>query len=762
MKKLGIVLLFIFTISRISAQEISPYLIANNAWLPSFWGGQIDNLWDDMADGGFQLVRIGGNGANTDQAKYTLANIAALVLKIRSVGAEAMVQVPATFSAAQTTAMITYLNGTENGGRNLGLKYWAIGNEPNLNAAYSVANTAIYIRRIATALKAYDPTVKTMGPATAWYDTAYLNPLFVNKGADDVSGKDANGNYYIDILTWHKYAITNGAEYAGTMTSGAALVANQNLTRPDSLKMTWAITEFNGHYDNDAATADQKCWSFNTGQTFAEVFNLGMQKGAFAICGWSMNEGGGNRSKGDLGLFDSMGENYGSGYRGRSSYYHSYMLGRHMKSTYLTNADNQANITISAMGDAEGFSAMIINRSNTTAYDYSLALNGVYGTSKALTIRVSAGIDKEILGNIPKRTTQMLVFDATGNLTRKYVYDEAHALGYCGPIQTDYSTPDAVAGVLEFVSPSNGQIFRTIEKVTVEVNASHTSGIESVDLYKNNTLVGTLTEAPYTWDYTNPAFANLAAGFYDLKAVANIAGGGTITQTMAFGNRLSFAPEIPMVVPGKIEAELFDDMMGIQTGATTDIGGGLNVGWIETGDWLNYIVNVEEAGTYKVVFRLAGWTATGKVALRTAAGTNLTTAIVPNGGAAQYQKWYDVDGANTFTLSAGLQTIRIYAEGSPFNLNYFTISKVGAVSVEENSVQDLRLYPNPFKEILNIEGLEQVKNIQVFSHSGNLLYNFTNLDNFSKSLDLGQLEPGMYYIQLSTEKETITKKIVKE
>jgi hypothetical protein len=79
------------------------------------------------------------------------------------------------------------------------------------------------------------------------------------------------------------------------------------------------MSEFNGHYNNDIATADQKTWSFNAGQMFAEMYDIGMRKGAFAICSWSIFESGGSRIAGDLGLFDRTNNEY----RGRSTYYHS-------------------------------------------------------------------------------------------------------------------------------------------------------------------------------------------------------------------------------------------------------------------------------------------------------------------------------------------------------------------------------------------------------------------------------------------------------
>ena len=39
----------------------------------------------------------------------------------------------------------------------------------------------------------------------------------------------------------------------------------------------------------------------------------------------------------------------------------------------------------------------------------------------------------------------------------------------------------------------------------------------------------------------------------------------------------------------------------------TDIGGGLNVGYIEGGDWMKYKVEVIQTGVYRITGRIAGF-----------------------------------------------------------------------------------------------------------------------------------------------------------
>ena len=430
---------FFMTSGHVFSQTISKHLIGNNLWLPPWMdGSRMDDLLPEIGKAGFQLIRIGGNGAQNSKA-YTNERIADMIREIRNQGADVIVQVPHSHSADQAFAMIKYLNGE----MKLAVNYWAIGNEPNLNNSHHtpipVAEVAQYIKRIATSLKSYDENIKTIGPTTAWYDSSYLKPLFVDNGLFDISGKDDNGNYYIDILSWNKYQISTGSEYEETIDAAIKVISKINLDRPENQKMTWAITELNGHYDNNIATDEQKCWSFNTGQTFAELFGIGMRKGAFTIAGWSIFESGGLRGGGDLGLFDQLGEDFGYVLRGRSTYYHSLMLGKHMGTDYLTSTTDREFVTSIAMSDEHSIAVMLINRGNEDSLDYSIAFNGNSPMLSSLNVELDIGLEKMEYGIIEPKTTQMLIFDSDGNLEMKYNYSQADAENFTAPSITQFS-----------------------------------------------------------------------------------------------------------------------------------------------------------------------------------------------------------------------------------------------------------------------------------------------------------------------------------
>ena len=65
-----------------------------------------------------------------------------------------------------------------------------------------------------------------------------------------------------------------------------------------------------------------------------------------------------------------------------------------------------------------------------------------------------------------------------------------------------------------------------------------------------------------------------------------------------------------------IEAEDFDVMSGVRTESTSDADGGINVGWIDEGDYLEYEIDVPASGTYQFDFRVASKSETSKAPLQ--------------------------------------------------------------------------------------------------------------------------------------------------
>ena len=120
---------------------------------------------------------------------------------------------------------------------------------------------------------------------------------------------------------------------------------------------------------------------------------------------------------------------------------------------------------------------------------------------------------------------------------------------------------------------------------------------------------------------------------------------------------------------GLIQAEDYNDMSGVKVERNTDVDGGLDVGYIGIGDWIEYEVNVPYSGTYTLDYRLASLNGGGSVQFQVEGITKETTSIASTGG---WQDWETL--STSVSLSSGVQTIRLYAAAGGWNINWFELA----------------------------------------------------------------------------------------
>jgi Carbohydrate binding module (family 6)/Beta-1,3-glucanase len=114
---------------------------------------------------------------------------------------------------------------------------------------------------------------------------------------------------------------------------------------------------------------------------------------------------------------------------------------------------------------------------------------------------------------------------------------------------------------------------------------------------------------------------------------------------------------------------------GVDLEATTDTGGGYDLGWTAAGQWFKYTVNVATAGTYAVSLRLAAPTAvTNALQINNAAGTDLS-GVVTAPATGGWQTWTTVTA--NITLPAGTQTLTVDQDSPGWNINYLTFAASG-------------------------------------------------------------------------------------
>jgi chitinase len=252
-----------------------------------------------------------------------------------------------------------------------------------------------------------------------------------------------------------------------------------------------------------------------------------------------------------------------------------------------------------------------------------------------------------------------------------------------------------VAPSVSITAPANGTNVNTGATVTINATASDSDGtVTKVEFFIDGTKIGEDTGSPYTYNWT------AASGTHSITAKATDNGGAVKTSSAVSITVTTSSSQAPYggtaaSIPGKIEAENYDtggqgvaynDLTAGNSGnayrtddvdvqATTDTGGGYNIGWVQAGEWVEYTVNVTTASKYTLSARVAA-TATGKTFHVELDGVNISGAIsIPNTGA--YQTFSTVT-VTTPSLTTGQKILRIVMDSPSFNLNYISFAAIAS------------------------------------------------------------------------------------
>jgi len=231
------------------------------------------------------------------------------------------------------------------------------------------------------------------------------------------------------------------------------------------------------------------------------------------------------------------------------------------------------------------------------------------------------------------------------------------------------------------------------EKMTITINAaSKTSTVASVMIYDNNLLVGTLTEAPYQLEYepTTPGKHIITA------TVTGADGKSKTSSSTSTAAVLTVNPKREpysgvITIPGTIQAENYDKGgegysyhdnetnnqgdASFRTDDGVDIvkgNGGKAVGYTAVDEWLEYTVNVTQAGKYTCEAVVSAGGTGSKFTVQRVKGnskTNLCTIDVPQTGNNDWGTYKTVTKDISTSLSAGEQVFRITITGANCNID---------------------------------------------------------------------------------------------
>jgi len=205
----------------------------------------------------------------------------------------------------------------------------------------------------------------------------------------------------------------------------------------------------------------------------------------------------------------------------------------------------------------------------------------------------------------------------------------------------------------------------------------------------------------------------------------------------------------------QIPTEHYIEMQRINMEKTTDSSGNINLYDMSSASWVDYNVEIVEAGEYNVFFRVASEFTDESVIYISVNGDELTSMSLDNKVAGE---WNTQQGK--ITLQSGKQKIRLGFKKGGLKLNWWAISKneqapTGIATIID---KDINIFPNPVEDILNIQS-EFPVNAILANVQGQQILSVKDI----KSIDMSDYPKGMYLLKIQFPDGKIkTEKIIKK
>lgn len=181
----------------------------------------------------------------------------------------------------------------------------------------------------------------------------------------------------------------------------------------------------------------------------------------------------------------------------------------------------------------------------------------------------------------------------------------------------------------------------------------------------NNKILTILTKNPMFKEFTYTLS-------YSDKGILQTLFGGYMDSFDGYvlSNNLPATPNY-IAIPAKIEAESYAyHSSSTVLENTTDVGGGMHIGFISSGNFFGYHVSVAQAANYTLTLRHASQSQKGAVSIWVD-GQKVAYLFMPL--TANWNTW--VNSSVVIPLEAGNHTIEIKVISAGFNLNYIQIAE---------------------------------------------------------------------------------------
>lgn len=196
---------------------------------------------------------------------------------------------------------------------------------------------------------------------------------------------------------------------------------------------------------------------------------------------------------------------------------------------------------------------------------------------------------------------------------------------------------------------------------------------------------------------------------------------------------------------------------------------GFNIGWIDSGEWLNYSLKIAQSGLYNIHVNVAAQNSGGKFVfyLDGAMLSNTVADVSATGG---WQSWTNLTIPNVY-FPAGNHSLQFKCIFSGFNLSYFDFEFVTTDMKDESKLPHNyyleQNFPNPFNPTTKIRWetpLSGWQSLKIYDILGNevatLVDEYRDAGKYIIKFDGSDLSGGIYFYKLKSGNFSETKKLI--
>ena len=349
-----------------SAAEINPYVFGINH---GPWSEVSLDMQEEAREVGFTFLRWpGGNWG--DRFNLTKPQIDLFMIQARNWNAEPSIHVRLEGGTPEQAAELVRYTNIE---KEYGVRYWYIGNEPNLFDEYTLEQFIADWQAFAVAMREVDPEILLIGPEISQFPDApddyhhYLRDEWLQQFLL------ANGDF-VDIVSVHRYPFP--LQMAGDPTTIAQMRENvprwrtlvgylrETIQETTGHELPIAITEVNSHWSNSGggiASPD----SYYNAIWWSGVLTTLVNEQVDIVTYWLLSSVGSN---GAFGILDR--------YNPRPTYY-TYQLYKDFGLTRLVSASSDPYITVLASRRDDGAVTIVVTNLYEEDVSIQLDLQGI-------------------------------------------------------------------------------------------------------------------------------------------------------------------------------------------------------------------------------------------------------------------------------------------------------------------------------------------------------------------------------------------------